>query len=264
MVFLSKDKHLIFIHIPKTCGKTIKKTLIAQLDNDYTQTCDTFGYLFGQSCYDEKGYLCNPYHATYSSLKEQGLLDDNDFIYTFVRNPYDRFYSMYLHMKKLVISLLWVILIINLILLMMIQTLSSKILQVPLLLLLIYVNLIVLCKFSYIQLVFEISQKNFNQFIRDNRKHLEGLYYHVFKPQAEYVNLDALSFLGKEENFEDDFKRLLRQVGLKPVIYSTNIKTVREGKGYKYLHFFDDDIIAFVNDYYHRDFLMFNYPMVTT
>ena len=92
MVLISNKLKYIYIHIPKTGGSTIKKTL--------PFTPIKYNHGIG---YDKNIYILNTYHSKVDELK----LDlTNYYLFTFVRNPYDRLYSSYLYLKKILYFIL--------------------------------------------------------------------------------------------------------------------------------------------------------------
>ena len=96
MVLISDKKKYLFIHIPKTGGMTIKKTIINQ-DKD-TKELENFSLKYNINNYF---YISREYHYTYNELKNNLKNNFNNYYkFTFVRNPYDRLYSTIQYIKK--------------------------------------------------------------------------------------------------------------------------------------------------------------------
>lgn len=87
---ISYTYNSIFIHIPKCAGTTIEKML---------GTC-TVDELFSHTVVD--GEQKNLQHLTYLELKSKLKIDwSNYYVFSVVRNPYDRFVSEYKYLKEL-------------------------------------------------------------------------------------------------------------------------------------------------------------------
>jgi len=95
---ISHKYKLIFIHIPKCAGSSIKDYYFDEPDVDWK--VPNYKILYGW-CPKRKIHL---QHATSKQLLETGLISnehwDEYFKFTFVRNPFDRAYSDYLWIQK--------------------------------------------------------------------------------------------------------------------------------------------------------------------
>ena len=94
----------------------------------------------------------------------------------------------------------------------------------------------------------------------------ENEYAHVFLTQKQHV-IDSngnpvMDFIGRFENFEDDFKTLLNKIGIDKIIHNPTPKNKREHGSYK--SYYTNELIKIVNDMFKEDFEFFNYPMVET
>ena len=72
-----------------------------------------------------------------------------------------------------------------------------------------------------------------------------------------------MDFIGKEETFDKDFKRLCSRIGVSPKIRSKNVINDRKsGEKYKYLDKYDQETLSFVNHVYKKDFEEFGYEVI--
>jgi hypothetical protein len=90
-VFLQDDKHILFVHIPKTGGSTIERLF---RDNGYK-----VGYLDGKSGPGAFNHVrkCSPQHMHGRPLNAIFRMSRFDVIFMLVRDPIDRFRSEFLH-----------------------------------------------------------------------------------------------------------------------------------------------------------------------
>ncbi len=84
MTVYSQNNRILFVHIPKTAGKSIRKGLssVREVKNDITQN--------------------NNYHSTYSHCEQSLENLESYFKFTVVRNPWDRACSWFFFRKKLI------------------------------------------------------------------------------------------------------------------------------------------------------------------
>jgi hypothetical protein len=90
-VFLRDDRHVLFVHIPKTGGSTIERLL---RNSGYKA-----GYLDGKSGPGTFNYVrkCSPQHMHADLLNTFFRISHFDVIFMLVRDPVDRFRSEFLH-----------------------------------------------------------------------------------------------------------------------------------------------------------------------
>ena len=86
-----------------------------------------------------------------------------------------------------------------------------------------------------------------------------------------------MDFVGKNENFENDFKTVCEMIGLpyndiptlskniitKPLIQGCD-SFFEDGSVYKYLHHYDIDTLQALNQKCQQDFELFDYRMITS
>lgn len=93
-MILSDEKKFLFIHIPKTAGTSLRQVL-----DPYAVT-DFRAYSRGLEQYIAAKRKFPP-HFSYAGAAEALTVDlRNYFKFTFVRNPWDRFVSMYEYFRK--------------------------------------------------------------------------------------------------------------------------------------------------------------------
>lgn len=269
-IFNEKDKY-IYVHIPKTGGQTIKNSLNED-DINCIECKDLIQYVYDSKCYDKKDRIRNPYHFTWKEIEQYFNISNPKkyFIFTFVRNPYDRFYSLYEHAKKEINKNTNLILLFQLLAFVFLLTSfflrrnkSRKYLYI--LASMMCINFYLIFKFNYIKLYIDVNTLPFNEFFRENFDSVYQIYYNYFKPQYLYTEGIEPDFIGREENFENDVKTFLKKVGKDVEIKNINIKTLRSNTKdeFKYLNKFDIHTINLVNRTYKRDFSKFNYKQIS-
>lgn len=88
-IFKIKNKEILFIHIPKTGGTSIEKWLEEQ------------GEMSFYIPYVPDGFKCSPQHLRLSDINLLfGEKKQWDYIFTIIRNPYDRIESEYFYRTK--------------------------------------------------------------------------------------------------------------------------------------------------------------------
>jgi chondroitin 4-sulfotransferase 11 len=85
---LSYEHKFIFVHIPKTAGTSIEKALNLQQEISLYKK------------YKYKNYPVCPQHLFLSEIIKEIPTLKSFSVFTVVRNPFDRFVSVYLHFKK--------------------------------------------------------------------------------------------------------------------------------------------------------------------
>ena len=183
---ISHSAKIIFVHIPKTGGGTIEKTLgIYGKDNNGNLSPD-HSLLYGK--YENKFLQ----HLTISEIRKLNINEFEKYRkISFVRNPYDRIISEYL----------W-----------RIQVYGKRKLEFKE-----YILEEVVPRKNNIQ-------KYVKNFYKDE-SFVPFLDVH-YANQVDYLTLDkklAMDHIGKFENFETDFKRIFKQKIVKTKVHKTKI-----------------------------------------
>lgn len=256
MVLISHEYKYIFIHIPKTCGQTIK----ASMPYDLKESCEWFGLKnLDSRCFKNYKFR-NLYHLSYKEIEEiYPYINTNEyFIFTFVRNPYDRLYSTYLYLKKHSLSILLKLILISIIIIILLSLILKRFKLGNYIIILPIISLIIFSK--YIKFNYELYSQDFNTFIANNFENLNNISPMVLAPQYTYVEGVKLDFVGKEESFDKDFEYIRNLFNINNPIKTVNVIEERKDTTfYKYIEKYNKKTIDFVNEYYKKDFEIFNY-----
>lgn len=273
MVFINHSKKIIFIHITKTGGMTIKKTfnkhnikndiwddLKAKENSLFHTDHELIKYLFTINKYNlnETNLLSNLFiwifHLTMNDLKIIYSKEFNDYFkFTFVRNPYDRVYSFYEYISKdkFTQSVLRKIYLYYTIFAVPISFLLKNIYRK----IFIFANLIL---FLFIMNIDYKLTSSFSSFIK-NFELLKMYPSAGIKSQYDFIKNNKMNFIGKQENFNYDFQKLLKKLNLPNKIINKNVINSNDFKNYKYIDKFTRNEIDFINRIYHEDFVYFGY-----
>lgn len=189
---LIKKYKYIFIHIPKTAGISISKTI-----------------------YDDNV-------IGHRSLKKYKNINLKDYyIFSFVRNPYDRIFSAYNFLKKGGINDLD-------------RDFNDK-----------YLN----------------NLSNFEEFVLDFLNSKSIYSYIHFIPQYEFLinsdnNFNNVDFIGKFENIEKDFYFIKNKLNINKKLKKENIFNL---KHLNYNDYYTIEMKEKIFNLYKKDFLYFNY-----
>tara|TARA_Y100000589_G_C27180307_1_gene640462 strand:- start:222 stop:992 length:771 start_codon:yes stop_codon:yes gene_type:complete len=254
MVLISDKKKYIFIHIPKTGGMTIKETIKSQ-DKDI-KNMEKIKLKYNINNYF---YISREYHYTYNELKNYLQNDFNNYFkFAFVRNPYDRLYSAieYIKKKNLLCDFPFNIqnfFIIFYTILIFLLVIKRK-----------YLLLAILPFFKIYILLIKVKFKDFNYIVKNYFKYIYKYIPFSFRPQYEYIENSNIDFIGRMENFDNDFKFILNKFNYKIDIKNTNIsnKNNSNKNSSKYINKFNKETIDFVNKFYDKDFKEFNYKKI--
>lgn len=96
-----------------------------------------------------------------------------------------------------------------------------------------------------------------------NKEGLSGIpYNHMFMTQMQYLNGYPLDNVGKYEEIEDDLSLILKEYGF-TINHIPSKKNVTSEYG-DYKKFYTQEILNFVNVYFHEDFINFGYDKISS
>jgi hypothetical protein len=109
---------------------------------------------------------------------------------------------------------------------------------------------------------FNIPFKNFLNLIN---KCNDVEYMHVFLPQVRNI-LDEkgkinIDYIGKFETLEEDFQKILKNIGIKNIIHDVNKQMNKRNHDFFY-KYYDQDVLNKVNFLLKEDFELLNYPII--
>lgn len=241
-MIINEEKRFIWFWIPKTAGFSVWNTLkeyhackFAEKMAKTPGVNQKANFVYAK---DIDLLIC-PAHITFDQLINSKILNDINIFFkiAFIRNPYDRFYSAYLEITKKNAT----------------RFLNDAVMQ-------------------------KIKVASFNQFIQEevdiNRIRFDPRFVNMI-PGYNYThhnNINQMNFIGRNENFEEDFKKVCDILGIDKPLKSANIRTAPENcvektvnnktLCYKYLEKYESQTIKIVNELYARDFEFFEYELL--
>lgn len=205
MAFYSKDYSMLFVHIPKTGGTSVKQW-----------TKNNLGIITTGK--------------KHSKLNELEINKKTNYIFSIVRNPFDRLYSWYKYRKNLAEDL-------N----------SFKI----------FFEKLALDKHEHIAVenkdfMMHCAENNgFNTFVSESVK-TANHYNSIWWLQSEYIDdrVDVLRF----ENLSHDFEKIKNKYKI-----NDNLPKLNTSYSSNYKKAYNKETESFVRAYFEQDFLKFNY-----
>lgn len=213
-MIINSDRQFIFIHIPKVAGTSISKSLGGEP-----------GMFLAQNVLGEQQLISS--HTYASEVKRfMGSEQYNAFFkFAFVRNPWDRLYSLYNFM----------------------------------------VNSEEINRGKHIFDQEEAHRRGFKWFLLENRtKYTRVKLYGVdvticqqITPQLDWLTQDnrlIVDYVGTYENLQQDFSLISERIGITEPLRWHNKFSSRN-----YVHAYDNEMIDFVTHYHEKDIQMFHY-----
>jgi hypothetical protein len=103
---------------------------------------------------------------------------------------------------------------------------------------------------------------DFNIYMRMQDIVSDDEYWHCFLPQSESVCDENdnyfVNFVGKFENLEEDFQKILKLIGFNDIKHNFEIKK-NNRKHNSYKKYYDQETLNIVNEIYSKDFELFGY-----
>jgi hypothetical protein len=236
---LNHDKQALYVHNLKCGGRYVCSVLARfykfHVDGtmyQYQEETDA-QFFTPQPLYQEKRYV--------NSIQRQGIyrfwlrrygrfMMDNYFKFTFVRNPYTRFYSAFAHLRQ-----------------------SRHVDSDP------YWN-----SDAYMQACYT----SFNQFSKSQRELSGRDACHAFITQFDHLCDDdgtlQFNFIGRLEQLDDDLITVLHHLGLAPEFYLFSKQTLKTSSSTSFVEAYDQEVLDFVNIHFEKDFVAFSYPRLKT
>jgi len=246
MCSVNNDSKVIYIHIPKNGGLYVEHILKKYYGFilDYIIKTDNYGFIYKNETFhfptERRGVL--KYYMNSKYIKRQYNINDkiwNDYKkFTFVRNPYTKIISSYEYLKKMYNTDGYI-------------NENYKRIQFP----------------SFSEFI-KNQKYGFEQPLYKNNIELYCYhYYHTFITQYEHLmnNEDKINinYIGKFENLNEDLIEILIKLGVKNPLkhideINNNTKNNVSNKN-DISEYIDEEILAFINQYYDKDFEIFGY-----
>ena len=242
-MFINNNLKAIFIHNPKCGGVYVRELLINfyefcdflecnEIHENYTLFFDNVEYIkYHQDTDKHTIRKFGKYRYVFSHQKIMNNNYDNYFVFSFVRNPYEKFYSAYLYLKKTLF-----------------ENENNKI------------------RNSYENKEYF---KDLNTFIKNLNNINNISYFHSFITQYEQLlnfnNSININYIGKVENLDSDLIDILTILNLKPhdkhikLIFNNKRLNVSDNKNI--LNDYDEYSFNFINEYFKIDFETFGYKI---
>lgn len=261
-MFISEKHKFIFIHIPKTAGSTVDKRLSLQgIINDDSAKCFVWDYITKKKgCFDKKqNTIIQPYHLSYKDIGFSKEQKNKFFTFSFVRNPYDRFYSSILYSRNNFIKFIWLPALLILIFAIFCKVILkwNRVFNIVSVALLISISIILYLNsmFLGIFLPVDIIIKYFKPQLWKNTSSL-------LKPQYQFLEpLEEIDFIGKQETFEEDFQYISEKIGISSCPFINDNTSSNNTPGlFEYANRMNKKTRTFIENFYKDDFRIFNYP----
>jgi len=249
-MYINNDIKVIFLHNPKCGGAYIYNILCRQYGFEHIvgpATHQGYGSFFDDSRHvkldeDTDSHTIRKrglyrYYSSHQNINTRKL--NNYFIFTFVRNPYDRIFSAYNYLKKCLLQ----------------SNDNNKI------------------RNSYEKKEYFES---FATFI-NNRENVNNIsFFHAFIPQYQHFVDDNgeinIHYIGRQETLDADFLEILTLLGIKTMHMDLVSKDIRLNASYnddskrknELVENYTKETFNYVNMHFEKDFEIFGYKKYET
>jgi hypothetical protein len=104
---------------------------------------------------------------------------------------------------------------------------------------------------------------SFVDFLKTDKNELSDMeFVHSFMTQSFNLKKDNINIIGKYENLEEDFKKIMMNLGFNEEEINHEKKIINESNHKYYKQYYDDESIQLVNELFKEDFVNYNYKMV--
>lgn len=236
MVLINKEKKFIFIHIPKCGGTTIKNTL-----SDYQDLSIKNCSINLQQMIFNTNNCLHYYHMNIEELIQNKIITEKElkeyFIFTFVRNPYEKYISYMNYFKNILIKLFSIVFFIGILLTyyFLFQKKNKRNKNIKIIIMM--WSVVIFFTYSYFN-KWGVKPKSLLSFIvaifkNDLSSILMNKWYYkdsyaekqVKNTQNSYLTVNGkrvVNFIGKQEHFEKDFNTILKKLNIKRKIKTKN------------------------------------------
>lgn len=273
MVFLNREHGILYLHVTKACGQTIKATLESMMENENQPNV---GKILSNLC---QGSVFQSlfFHFDGKDVARE-FPDANARCHTFigVRNPYDRAYSLHQYCVDKADTYGWNVFFVVLLILLVMGLVTSV---VPW-----YVNITLWLAVLAFTIYLLVVNNAFN-FIRYNTTGYETatsylpslIHSHssIFGVQCNYCRGLRVDTVLYEDDFPANFEALMEQLHITAPVKTTNVgasgkadpSTIQKGKvfqgvRYRYLDKQTPETIRRINELYREDFERFGFKMI--
>jgi hypothetical protein len=247
-MFINHDLKAIFLHNPKCGGAYVRSILTCQYGFEFIAGEDIHQHY--ESFFDNSIHVKLDEDTDSHTIRKKGLWRyyvshqntqkryfENYFVFTFVRNPYDRLFSAYNYLYNMLLM----------------SPNKDKI------------------RGSYEKIEY---LESFEKFV-ENREMVNNIsFFHAFIPQYEHLVDEfgkiKVQYIGRQENLDNDLLEIFSILDVRELhhtpIFSKNIRMNSSNNNNKNLlsEKYTEEIFNFVNSHFANDFEIFGYKKYKT
>lgn len=239
MAYINHELKALFLHNVKCGGCYVREILmkyynfipyVTEKHQYYKEFFDVYkkeDIVFDNCDHAYRKYGTYRYTQTHQDVDKQIL--EKYFVFTFVRNPYEKFYSSYSYLK------------------LKLSENKDKINNT-------YENV------EYFH--------NIKTFIKNKENVNKISFYHSFITQYDQLidksNGIKINYIGKTENLDNELIKILLLLGVKEILHKEELyykikHNTSIGEGIETIY--DEEILDYINNNFNNDFIVFKYPL---